>query len=71
MSEVIKAQAQKVLEARQAKNALMESLKPLIVGTEEWSEAVDKLIAVVEMMHRDEALLCSLVIEEQLGVFSV
>jgi hypothetical protein len=71
MSEVIKAQAQKVYDARKAKNAAMSRITLLQSGTQAWGEAVDVLRDTVNAVALEEGLLSSLVIEEQLGLFSV
>lgn len=71
MSEVIKAQAQKVYEARQAKEAIMDNMRRLQVGTIQWGEAADNLRDAVNTLSHEEGLLSSIVIEEELGVLSV
>lgn len=71
MSEAIKEQAQKVYEIRQVKNTIMSGMRNLSTGTAEWSASVDDLRDTVNKLSHEEALLSSLVIEDQLGKFSV
>lgn len=67
MSEVIKAQAQKVYDARKHENMCWHRQKDLEPRTPQWYVAMDELEHASTTTNREERLLSTLVIEDQLG----
>lgn len=67
MSPEIKAQVQKVYEARQAKNKVWQRIQDVESLTEEWSAAVDALRLADELLALEQHMLANLLIESVLG----
>lgn len=67
MSEEIKAQVQKVYDARQVKNQVMKAITACEPLSSEWSDAVDQLAVASELVAFEQHTLASLLIESLLG----